>query len=690
MMADNNVLTVLTDVWAESVAQELMHRWPDHRLEVHYLRQEGANWQPSVGQSAVQATLLAPDVSRVWLPDGTRFYYALRAYLWELTLLFHRTMLKESFWARLIGRIYSSRSAEVLYLRNFRDRVEPWVFLCLLACHLKATEPDSGASPVVCLSSNPFGDWVTNYLQAIYAPIIVCSELPYSKMLYVQARIILRELLRRVRQLQKRRQLSAGRYSANSPVAVGSNHRRAIAVEACMGLDPEGKRSDLFWLPQSGIPDDQILVYFDRPDRPASDEVLAAVRGHGWQPLVLSRGEGTSAAANVTTRVGRLNWRRMLLLLLTSPLWLLESGGRRSVVYWCWQQLPGRLLVTDTWQAVFANYGVRLHSNYTDVLGINHVDQSVALERIGGINLRTDVAFYYSVHKDGARISPFDVFFVWGPDMEGILRKQDVMEITTLITCGYPLDHLFESARPGAARLRRDLQAAGAHTIICFFDTSFSKTGHTSRQDVEDVYQALLTEVIESPQLGLILKPKNLRDETALVTPELQSLLNKALATDRCVMLEQKIWPPISPCEAALASDLAVGYPINSAVIEAVLAGVPGVHIDLTRLHSHWFYDVGYERLVFDDLDRAMDAIRRWGRNPADEPGLGDHSAVINCIDPFRDGKAAQRIGQYMAWLLEGFDQGLHRDDVVRRASRLYAEKYGAQYVRLAPRLGAL
>lgn len=687
-MADNGTLTVLTDVWSKSVAKELVHRWPDHRIEVRYLREE-ANWRGSECPPSIKATQLDPDVSSIFLSDGTRFAYALNAHTWELTKLFHRTVLKESTWARRIGRFYSSRCAEVLYLRNFDGRAWSWVFLCLFAHHLRETGPDSSeASPIVFLSSNPFGEEVVNYLQGIYAPIVVGPGLSYTKMLYIQARMVLGGVLRLIRRLQQQRQLPTGRSSATLPMAVEPHSRRAIAVEACWGLEPEKERSDLFWLPQSGIPDDQILVYFDRPDTPASDEALAIMQGHGWQPVVLRRDIGTVAAAMFRSYFRRLDWRRLLLILLSSPFWLLEQPRLRGTAHWCWQCVARSAALAAIWQAFFASHGVRLHSDYAD-LG---VEQSVALEWQGGLNLRTDNTFTYSPALRFAwRALPFDVFFAWGPYLASALQELDFAGITTLVTCGYLFDYLFESARPRAAGLRRELQAAGAHKIVCFFDSTFTKTTWTSRQEVEDVYRALLTEVVENPLLGLVLKPKQIRSGTVLETPELRGLLDKALGTGRCAILEHKSYMhQVSPCEAALVSDLAIGYPINSAVIEAVLAGVPGVHIDLTKQHSHQFYEVGYEKFVFDDLDRAMDAIRRWIRNPANEPGLGDHSAVIEQIDPFRDGKAARRMGQYMASLLEGFDQGLHRDDVVRRASRLYAEKYGAQHVRLAPRLGRL
>lgn len=46
-------------------------------------------------------------------------------------------------------------------------------------------------------------------------------------------------------------------------------------------------------------------------------------------------------------------------------------------------------------------------------------------------------------------------------------------------------------------------------------------------------------------------------------------------------------------------------------------------------------------------------------------------------LDPFRDGRAAQRIGAYLQWLLGGFDAGLDRETVLADAAERYAARWG-------------
>jgi hypothetical protein len=695
MAVNNNIVKVLTDFWSDSVAQELRRLWPDRQLEVWYLSGEAENTEESGCHPPIKAALLDPDVSRISLPDGTRFAYALYAHSWELTKLF-RAVLKESLWVRLIGRFYSSRNAEVLYLRNFYGRIHPLVFLCLFARHLDGAKRDREASVTVYLSSKPFDSRIVSYLKKIYSPIIVYPELAYGETVYRTVRYVVgnayREARRLIQRPQDHSQESGACDAAPWLKSSRKDSRRAVTVQACLGLEPEHERSDLFWFPHSGIPGSRVAVYFDRPDRPASIEALATVQKYRWKPEILySEHDGAHPAKIITYRDG-LEWCRLMLALCCFPLLLFEKRRLLSTAFWCWHSITNSTELAATWKGFFESRGTLVHSNSSDLGMSHHVDQSVALEWCGGINLRTEVSFDYSpITKFGASILPFDVFFVWGSYMASAFQEREFPNVTTLITCGYPFDYLFEGARQRGDYLRCELKAAGAQKILCFFDSSFSKTSFTSGDEVKNIYRLLLTEVSENPKLGLILKPKNTRSETVLDSTELKRLLDRALATGRCVMLETKsIMHWVSPCEGALASDMTVGYPINSAVIEAALSGVPSVHIDLTKHHSHSFYEKGYEKIVFDDLERAMEAIRRWIRNPTDEPGLGDHSIVIDQIDPFRDGKAAMRMGQYIGWLLESLDRGLGRDEAVRRVSRLYAEKYGRKYVDLSARLGHL
>jgi len=60
---------------------------------------------------------------------------------------------------------------------------------------------------------------------------------------------------------------------------------------------------------------------------------------------------------------------------------------------------------------------------------------------------------------------------------------------------------------------------------------------------------------------------------------------------------------------------------------------------------------------------------------------LGDVSPILDQLDPFRDGKASQRIGEYVNWYLESLGQNSSKMAALKTASEKYAEKWGADKV---------
>ena len=58
-------------------------------------------------------------------------------------------------------------------------------------------------------------------------------------------------------------------------------------------------------------------------------------------------------------------------------------------------------------------------------------------------------------------------------------------------------------------------------------------------------------------------------------------------------------------------------------------------------------------------------------------PALGDHSDILDNIDPFRDGKAGERIGNYIYTFLEKLDSGFEKNKAIEWCNDQYAENWG-------------
>jgi hypothetical protein len=54
---------------------------------------------------------------------------------------------------------------------------------------------------------------------------------------------------------------------------------------------------------------------------------------------------------------------------------------------------------------------------------------------------------------------------------------------------------------------------------------------------------------------------------------------------------------------------------------------------------------------------------------------------MLDELDPFRDGRAAERMGTYIQWLIDGFKVGLDRDTVMANAAERYCAMWGKDKV---------
>jgi hypothetical protein len=160
------------------------------------------------------------------------------------------------------------------------------------------------------------------------------------------------------------------------------------------------------------------------------------------------------------------------------------------------------------------------------------------------------------------------------------------------------------------------------------------------------------------------------------------------MATGRVAILKREI----SPAEGAAAADFSVSVDINSAAVVAALGGNRSIQLDYVRMHessvSDWakFHRAGPDRLVFDDPEKLWSSLNRYFDDPGSESSLGSvDEYLLQEVDPFRDGKAGKRIGDYMRWYLEGLDGGLDRDDALDQASTFYSTGWGDQAVWSSP-----
>jgi hypothetical protein len=279
-----------------------------------------------------------------------------------------------------------------------------------------------------------------------------------------------------------------------------------------------------------------------------------------------------------------------------------------------------------------------------------------------------------------------DLFFGFSPAGAEAARRSG-STIPYYVIIGYVGDHRFPLLRETAHRIRQSLSAHGAKRVLAFFDENSldDPRWHTGHDPQREHYTFLLEQVLKYPWLGLILKPKVPLTLRARLGP-VAALLERAQATGRCVLFDRgTIKGSYPPAAAALAADVAIHGHLwaLTAGMEAALSGVPSLLLDGERWSRSPFHRLRLEmgQVVFEDWEGLWRACQEhWGSSRG-MPGFGDWSMVLDECDPFRDGLAAQRMGTYLQWLLEGFKAGLSRETVMADAAQRYRSRWGGDKV---------
>ena len=219
----------------------------------------------------------------------------------------------------------------------------------------------------------------------------------------------------------------------------------------------------------------------------------------------------------------------------------------------------------------------------------------------------------------------------------------------------------------------KEMRDGGVKYILSIFDSS---------PPMPNFYSFFLRWILEDPCLGILIKPK-----ANIVIKKMESglriLFDQALKTGRIHLLDSDA----SPSDAGKVSDFSVGIGSFSPVVVSALQGARIFYLDYEEpdqslqkpkspLHS-----LGEKRCVFYNLDSIKQAVLEYNENPAKNPYLGDASPVLDNFDHFRDGKASERIGEYISWYLKGLDNNLGNDIALQKATQKYAAKWGEENV---------
>lgn len=337
------------------------------------------------------------------------------------------------------------------------------------------------------------------------------------------------------------------------------------------------------------------------------------------------------------------------------------------------------------WLQFFQRYNVRLYTSWVNC-GVDQMAIADAIADIGGIS---------SIYQRSYKSNPSpqttvgaDVIFDFSPQAYAIERDSGSL-FRYHVAVGYLGDHRFELLRSKAVKIRQQLMAHGAKHIIAHFDENIADDARWvyGHKFLQDNYHFWLNKVLQYKELAVIFKPKvpiTLRRRLGPVA----DILRAAEQTGRCFVFEGgaplSIFPPAT---AALASDIAIQEILaaGTAGVESALAGVKTLLMDFDGWPLSPLHKLGPD-VVFKDWPSAWEACAEYFKDPQSRPHFGDWSSMVNELDPFHDGRAAERMSVYLKELLEGLRRREAPSNVMEMAAERYGRRWGKDKVRRGPR----
>lgn len=424
----------------------------------------------------------------------------------------------------------------------------------------------------------------------------------------------------------------------------------SVAINLSEGLDLS-RRSSLFFLPNSGIPPRKIILYIEHP---------SIIRKFGGESVF-------NVMRDVDVQAIKLwQWfpRNRYPFFEKVQRELRNIQAQDSIDAWLLKLSLELVKDVKYWYGFFAEHCVKIHHDPTE-LGVTTIIKQMALEMFGGVSIGKLRS--YPTHDPYFRFFyPNDIFFAWGSD--GAARMLKWAELDNVLLSG-----LISPAKP----TNHSIDTSDYFSIL-LLDNAFGDNESLDQlvytPYLKRFYELFLRWLLEDQQIYVVIKPKK-----SYELPISADLLEKSQKTGRLQVVDD----PLNKSPACYAPRkhfvISTGIFLSTALMECIAVGVKGIFYDYPNLRSvePELYAWGKDKVIFNDMERMIVALKEYKASPSNCPNLGDWSVHLDGIDPFRDKKGSQRIGIYIRWLLEFFEKGLTRESAIEQANQLYASTWG-------------
>lgn len=544
--------------------------------------------------------------------------------------------------------------------------------LLIQICHWRMKQVATAIFPcVLFLSPRPWFDSIQNYAKQygvemipLFPRLDMRMAKPWLRILYLAAKQI--QWFIRYRAVRPR-----GNGQTKSP------HFPKVGLEyyGQFNLKHPELYSDFFFWQASSLPAKDLLALFHLRSDPLDSEKWKDLQEAGIRAVALDpRATKVSEVPPFLPRRPRPVSEESL------PQTLLNSLGRTER-NWLKNRVRVYKRQKEHWMRVFSRHKVCIYLSWCKY-DETHCVIADALREVGGV-----MAIYQRALDTTPLIdTPVHTDIVFGySHLVADVERGNQSVIPYFVITGYLGDHRFPLLKERALNVREQLMRQGAEKILAYLDENSAADSrwHTGNEFMRVNYEFLLQKVLTHSWLGLVLKPKvpsTLRQRLGPV----KQLLEEAVATGRCYLYEEgKVQGSYPPAVAGLSADITVHGHLcaSTAGLECALAGIPTLLMDREGWSVSPLYNLGLGRVVFQNWEHLWDRCLEHWENPQGIPGFGDWSPLLDQLDPFRDGRGAERMGTYLKWMIDDFKGGCDRETVMANAAERYGKIWGRDKV---------
>ena len=372
-----------------------------------------------------------------------------------------------------------------------------------------------------------------------------------------------------------------------------------------------------------------------------------------------------------------------------------------SVYHWLWPHYPG-LLIRNMYRLIngFRRTGVHpshlleisalwiqmskaeelLRLTGAKVLWTNIDGQDVpslaaciAINRLNGVSVGATWSMFGIQDFRGYR-NTLDVWFVWGDTHIDLFRKE---ALKAMVVSGYFGDFCLADHIDKAVSLRSAwLSRAGIGKVVCFYDNAMGHDIQHFSNPAAEYFEKLLSWVIKQPQCLLVIKAKK-KDIASRYPDALNGLLRLLEGQRRVVYEFEKA--DLAP---GFAADLVVGFGMTTLPSLLGTYGKKIVLLDMNGLSLS--SPIGADSITyFSDPSDISDLLDRKLRAGVSDAACSEITinAKPNRLDAFVDGRASQRISEYIFHLITALHDRADADTAIAKANEAYASRWGTDKV---------